>query len=154
MSPVRVGQIKSIRSAMGDKKYIAIIESPEGDDRRQHFDKKINKVVDLEPLKNAIPLNNGIAPVNYGFIVGTYNNVDEEKIDTLVISKDKLKIGQQIEINPIALMPRKDGDDKILAGDSTVVEKYKEWNDVPQKQRDLIKNFFSYHYKFYAIKSS
>lgn len=139
---------------MGDKIFQAIIESPKGDDRRRHFDKKKNKVIDLEPLKDVIPVNNGIAPINYGFIIGTKCQADNEEIDALVISENKLKIGEQVEIYPIALMLREDGDDKIVAVDNSTIKKFKTWQNIPKEKRNLIEKFFSYHHKFTEIKGS
>ena len=153
MNLVRVVQARNTKNAMGDKIFQAIIESPKGDNRRRHFDKGTNRVVDIEPLKNVIPVNNGIAPVNYGLLVGTHCEADDEEVDVLIISENKLKIGQKIKVYPIALMQRKDGDDKILASDESVMEKYKEWGNLSGKERELIRKFFSYHHKFYAIKN-
>lgn len=134
------------------KSFKAIIECPEGDDRRRHFDKKQNKVIDLGSLKNVIPLNNGITPVNYGFIKNTKCEADGDEIDVLLVSDNKIKVGEEVEINPIALILRADGDDKIVAVDESTKEKYKSWNDLPNK--DLIENFFSFHYKFLSIENS
>src|SRR4030042_1334474 len=125
------------------KKYQAIIESPEGDDRRRHFDKKKNEVINLGPLKNAIPINNGIAPINYALILNTYCKADHDEVDALIISDNKLKIGQKVDICPIAVIMRAAGDDKIIATDQTTVNKYHEWQDVPKEKRELIEKFFS-----------
>lgn len=139
---------------MAIKTYKAIIESPEGDNRRRHFDKKRNRVIDIEPLKNVIPINNGIAPVSYAMILDTYCKADNEEIDALIISDEKLKIGEEIDIYPIALLLREDNDNKIVAGDGSIAGKYKEWEDIPIKRRNLIKKFFSFHYKIYKVEDS
>jgi inorganic pyrophosphatase len=144
---------RDLRNAMGDK-YQAIIESPEGDDRRRHFDKKENRIIDIEPLKDVIPVNNGIAPINYGFILNTKCPADNDEIDVLIISDKKLKIGEQLDVYPIALIMRADGDDKIVATDSTTFNKYKEWQDIAESKRKLISDFFSCHYKILSIKDS
>ena len=134
------------------KSFKAIIESPKGDDRRRHFDKKKNRVIDLEPLKDVIPINNGITPVSYGFIKNTRCEADGDEIDVLLVSHNKLKIGEEVEIYPIALILRADGDDKIVAVNESTKRKYKSWDDLPNK--DLIEKFFSYHYKFLSIEDS
>ena len=140
---------------MGNKKkYKAIIETPEGDNRRRHFNKEKTKIIDLGPLKNVIPINNGIAPINYGFILNTYCKADNDEVDALIISEDKLRIGQEIEVYPIALILRKDKDDKIVAVDKTTFEKYQEWHDVSKEKRDLIEKFFSFHYDIITIENS
>jgi len=136
------------------KEYQAIIETPEGDNRRRHFDKKQNKVVDLQPLEEVIPVNNGIAPVNYGFIKNTHCDVDGDEIDLLLLSENKYKVGEAAEIIPIALIKRADGDDKIVGVDKATISKYKEWQDVPKEKRNLIEKFFSYHFKFISIENS
>lgn len=152
MTPARAEAVKNSKNAMGDKFFKAIIESPKGDNRRRHFDKKKNRVIDLGPLKKAIPINNGIAPVNYGFIKNTFCKADGEEIDVLLVSDNKLKIGEEVKIYPIALILRADGDDKIVAVDKSTKGKYKSWDDLPNK--DLIEKFFSYHYEFLSIKDS
>ena len=139
---------------MENKKYQAIIEIPEGDDRRRHFDKKQDKVVDVGPLKKAIPVNNGINPINYGFILNTKCPADNDEVDVLVISDQKRKIGEQLEIFPIALILRVDGDDKIVATDLTTVNKYKKWQDISEEKRNLIQDFTSYHYTILSIGNS
>ncbi len=136
------------------KKYRAIIETPEGDGRRRHFNKKQNKVIDLQPLKDVIPVNNGISPVNYGFILNTYCDADGDEVDLLLISESEYKVGESAEIYPIALLKRADGDDKVIGVDESTVAKYKEWQDVPKEKRELIEKFFSFYYKIISIENS
>jgi len=137
-----------------ENKYFALIEIPEGDDRRRHFDKKRNKVVDLGPLKNAIPVNNGIEPINYGFILNTHCEADDDEVDVNVLSERKIKIGEQLEIFPIALILRKDDDNKVIATDQTTKDKYKAWKDVPAGLRKLVEEFTSEHFRIISIENS
>ena len=74
-------------------------------------------------------MNNGIMPVHYGYIPNTLNKKEGDEIDVLVLSSDTLKVGQEIEVNPIALMRRADEDDKVVAVDSTQ-ESIKSWQDI------------------------
>lgn len=91
-------------------------------------------------------------PVDYGYIFGTLNRSEGDEIDALIISSDKLSIGQKLEIKPIAIIMRDDGDDKIVAVDRTTEKEIRKWEDIPRRQRELITNFFSYRVKFKSIK--
>jgi len=136
------------------KTYRAIIESPEGDNHRRKYKKDKKIVIDMGSLKKVIPINNGIAPVNYGLILDTYCEADNDEIDILVVSDKEIKIGQEVEVFPIAWLRRKDGDDKIVATDASTREKYREWEDIPKEKRNLIKDFFSCHYEIFAVENS
>ncbi len=131
----------------------AIIEIPKNDDRRRHLKDDKSGFIDLGPIKNIIPINNGMMPIHYGFIPETLNEKEGDEIDVLVLSDSTLQVGQEILIEPIALIRREDGDDKIVAvdeGKNTI----KQWNDMEKDYRDLIEKFFSYHHKFLSIEDA
>ncbi len=130
-----------------------IIEMPKGDSRRRHIKPDKSGFIDLGPIKEVIPINEGIIPVNYGYIPGTLNKNEGDEVDVLVLSENTFIVGQEIEVKPIALIRRADGDDKIVAVDNTK-NQYKRWQDIPMAERGLIENFFSFHHKIIFIDSA
>jgi inorganic pyrophosphatase len=129
----------------------AIIEIPLGDDRRRHMKYDKSGFIDLGPTKEVIPVNDGVMPVNYGYIKDTLNIGEGDEIDVLIFSKQILSVGQEIDILPFALIRRADGDDKVVSTDNTL--DIKSWEDIEQGERELIEKFFSYHHKFIAIEN-
>lgn len=130
-----------------------IIEIPKGDDRRRHAKYDKSGFVDLGPTKNVIPVNDGIMPIHYGYIPETLNEKEGDEIDVLVLSNKILEVGQEIEVEPIALIRREDDDDKIVAVDETM-KNIKGWIEIPGNERELIEKFFSYHHKFRSIEDA
>ncbi len=124
---------------------------PKGDDRRRHLNYEKTGIIDLGPIKDVIPVNDGIMPVNYGYIKNTRNATEGDEIDILIISEKPLVVGDEIEIYPIALLRRADGDDKIVAVD---IENspIKKWNDIPKEERELLLSYFGYHHKIVSIE--
>lgn len=131
----------------------AIIEIPKGDDRRRHIKYDKSGFVDLGPIKDIIPANNGVMPIHYGYIPNTLNVGEGDEIDILILSEKSFKAGQEIEVEPIALIKRADGDDKIVAIDDTI-KNIKSWEDVSKNEQKLIEDFFSYHHKFNSIENA
>ncbi len=131
----------------------AIIEIPKGDDRRRHIKPDKSGLIDLGPIKDVIPVNSGIMPVHYGYIPETLNDKEGDEIDVLVLSSDKLKVGQEITVEPIALIRREDEDDKVVAVDSSM-KILQKWDDLSESEKKLIGDFFGYHYKFRSIEDS
>ena len=129
----------------------AIIEMIKGDRIRRHLKYDKSGLVDLGLIKDVIPINDGVMPVHYGYIPATFNNEDEE-IDILIFSDKDLEVGEEIEVEPIALIIRADGDDKVIAVDDSV--NLKSWPDVPAGERELIEKFFSYHHEFKSIQDA
>lgn len=129
---------------------IAIIEIPKDDDRRRHITYDKSGFIDLGPIKETIPINNGVMPVHYGYIPETLNETEGDEIDILVLSSKESSVGEKIEVEPIALLSREDGDDKIVAVDETMLS-IKSWDDIPQTERELIQSFFTYYHKFTSI---
>ena len=130
----------------------AIIEIPKGDDRRRHMKYDKSGFIDLGPTKDVIPVNDGVMPIHYGYIPDTLNVGEGDEIDVLIFSKKDLSVGEEVEIYPIALINRADGDDKIVAVDDTV--DYKTWSDAPKSDRELVEKFFSYHHEFKSIQDA
>lgn len=109
--------------------------------------------IDLGPIKERIPVNGGIMPVNYGYAKGTLNESEGDEVDVLIISEADMKVGDEIAARPIALIERADGDDKIVAADETKPDLI-EWADIPSETRELIEEFFSYQHPFLSIKDA
>ncbi len=130
-----------------------IIEIPKGDNRRRHIKPDKSEFIDLGPIKDVIPVNDGVMPVHYGYIPDTLNEKEGDEVDVLVLSQIESNVGQEVEVEPIALLRREDSDDKIVAVDKTR-GLIKEWSDIPEDERKLIENFFSYHHKFTSIEDA
>lgn len=134
------------------EKVEVFIEIPKGDDRRRHLSYDKTKMLDLGPTKDVIPVNNGIMPIAYGFIIGTLQkeesskNPDEipDEIDILIYSKANFRVAETTTATPIAFITREDGDHKIVAVDSTAANDIRRWEDIPSAERDLILRFFGY----------
>lgn len=148
----RADREKNTKNAVGsrDKSMKAIIEIPKGDDRRRHIKSDKSGFIDLGPTKDVISVNDGIMPIHYGYIPETLNKKEGDEIDVLILSEKQFFVGQKVEIEPVALIRREDGDDKIVAVDETR-RSMKIWSDIPETERKLIEKFFSYQYKFISI---
>lgn len=107
----------------------AIIEIPKGDDRRRHLKNDKSGFIDLGLIKDIIIVNDGIMPVHYGYIPETLNEKEGDEIDVLVLSDKSLEVGQEIEVDPIALIRREDEDDKVVAIDESRAS-VKTWNNI------------------------
>jgi inorganic pyrophosphatase len=130
-----------------------IIEIPKGDDRRRHLKFDKTGFVDLGLIRDVIPVNEGIMPVHYGYIPGTTNPQEGDEIDVLILSESDTVVGQEMEVRPVALIRRADGDDKVVAVDETQ-ESLRDWHDVPEETRTLIEEFFSYHHAILSIENA
>lgn len=132
-----------------------IIEMLKGDNRRRHLNYAKTDIIDLGLIKDKIPVNDGIMPIDYGYILNTLNKDEGDEIDVLIISDRKFKVGQQIQAIPFALIKRADKDDKVVAVDNQHLlhSNYKSWSDIEEDLRQLIEDFFSYHHKFIAIEN-
>ena len=128
------------------------IEIPKGDDRRRHLSHDKTKMLDLGPTKKVIPVNNGIMPIAYGFIIGTLQKDESSKnpeeipdeIDVLLYSKNNFRVSDSTTATPIAFITREDGDHKVVAVDSTTSKQVKKWEDLPAHERYLILRYFGY----------
>ena len=130
----------------------ATIEIPKGDDRRRHINKyNKSEFVDLGPMKDHIPVNDGIAPEHYGFIAGTHNPHDGDEVDVIVFSDTSANVGETIEVEPIALLARADSDEKVVA--VATGSNLKEWDDLDEARRDLILQFYGSHHPILEVKN-
>ncbi len=132
--------------------YKAIIEIPKGDDRRRHKNYAGTAIEDFGPIKDKIPVNNGVMPVAYGFIVNTKNQEEGDEVDVLVFSNKNFQVGEEVEIKPIGLIFRDDKDHKVIAVDDSV--DYQNWQAVPSEEGSLIVEYFGYNHKIEAIEDT
>lgn len=125
---------------------------PKGCDRRIHSSNSGPGFVDLGPLKEAIPVNNGIMPVHYGFIEGTLNKDDGDEVDVLLFSERTFLTGDIAEARAIAVLKRTDNDHKVVAVDPT--SSWQKWEDINETERGLVLDFFSSHHVIEVIDGS
>ncbi len=73
-------------------KMKAVIEMPKGDVRRRHIKYDKSGFIDLGPIKNVIPVNDGVMPVHYGYIPETLNEKElDESFLVIITSFDRSK---------------------------------------------------------------
>ncbi|MBU1046861.1 inorganic diphosphatase [Patescibacteria group bacterium] len=130
--------------------YKAFIEIPKGDDRRRHMKFDKSGLIDLGPIKDVIPVNDGVMPVHYGYILDTLNTEENppEELDVLIFSDKDYSVSDIVDIKPIALIEREDKDHKIAAVD---LDSEKTWEDINETEKELIKDYFGYKSKITSI---
>lgn len=134
----------------------AHIEIPKGGARRTYLKYDKTGYIDIGPIKDVIPVNNGVMPVHYGFVVNTINQDEEgehpEELDVLVYSSSQLNQGDIVPIEPLALLRREDKDEKIVA---TLVgePELEKWEDIDESSRQLLLDYFGYKSKIISIES-
>ncbi len=122
--------------------YIATIEIPKGTDRRIHLSYDKRGFVDLGPIKEQIPINEGIIPVHYGYIDNTLNVGEGDEVDVLVFSQKTYKTGDKVEVEILGMFVREDGDHKIIARDDS--EENSVFEKLSETDRKLIMDYFGY----------
>jgi inorganic pyrophosphatase len=126
-------------------KYKAVIEIPKGSDRRIHLRTNGSGFEDFGPIKEKIPINEGVMPVAYGYIENVINKTEGDNVDAIIFSNQEYKTGDEIDVEAIGLLRREDEDHKIIAVDDSV--SYKSFSEVPLQERTLILDYFSYTHK-------
>ena len=122
-------------------KYEIVIEIPKGSDRRIHMKYDGSGFEDFGPIKEKIPINDGVMPVHYGYIEGIKNSTEKDDVDVLVFSTKQLNTGDRVNIEVIGIMFRDDNDHKILAKDDTVDTL--SFDDLPEA--GLVTKYFGYN---------
>jgi inorganic pyrophosphatase len=131
-------------------KYFAIIEMPKGETRRIHLSyNKSEGFIDLGPIKEQIPVNDGVMPVHYGYIENTLNSEDDDNVDVLIFSSLNYKTGDKVEIEIIGMLNRKDGDHKVIATDTSI--SINDFSEVPKDEQKLILDYFGYKSEIISI---
>ena len=128
----------------------AVIEIPKGNDRRWHLNYAKTATEDFGPIKEKIPVNDGVMPVAYGYLQNTENEAEKDNVDVLVFSTKDFAIGEEASVVPFGYLHRADGDHKVLAADDTV--SYEKWSDIPVVERELIFAFFGYNHKIEKVE--
>jgi inorganic pyrophosphatase len=123
-------------------KYEAIIEIPKGSDRRIHMKYDRSGFDDFGPIKEKIPISDGVMPVFYGYIENAVNKIEKDNVDVIIFSNKSYETGDKVEVEIIGLLNREDGDHKIIAIDDSV--SYKDFSEIPLNERKLILDYFGY----------
>lgn len=97
---------------------------------------------DFGPIKDKIPVNDGVMPVAYGYIENAINKIEKDNVDAIILSNKEYSTGDEIEVEVIGLLNREDDDHKIVAVDDSVV--YKSFSEIPAQERELILDYFGY----------
>jgi inorganic pyrophosphatase len=120
-----------------------MIEIPKGDGRRIHLDYSRTYFIDLGPIKKAIPINDGIMPIAYGFVIGTKGKEagENDELDALLYSKKSFNVGDRTRASPIAVLNLENNDHKVVFADDSAI---KNWRDLPQNDRNLLLKYFGY----------
>jgi inorganic pyrophosphatase len=132
-------------------KYIAIIEMPRGTNRRIHLAYDKSGFVDLGPIVDQVPVNEGVMPVHYGYIEGTKNETEGDEVDVIVFSKNSYKTGDRVEVEILGSLVRKDGDHKIIAHDSS--ESNLVFKNLSEAEQKIIVDFMGYKSPIISIDS-
>jgi inorganic pyrophosphatase len=123
-------------------KYKVIIEIPKGCDRRIHMKYDGSGFEDFGPIKEKIPINNGVMPIDYGFIKNSLNKEEGDNVDAIIFSNNKYKTGDELDASVLGILKRDDNDHKIIAVDNTMP--YKTFQQVPEDERRLILDYFTF----------
>ena len=107
--------------------------------------------IDLGPINEHIPVNNGVMPVNYGYIENIINKEEKDNVDVIVFSSNAYKTGDVVEVEVFGILMRKDGDHKVIASDDSI--KIENFNDVESEERDLILKYFGYKSEITSVNS-
>ncbi len=131
-------------------KLKVVIEIPKGDNRRRHLAYDKSGIIDLGPLIEAIPLNNGLMPVHYCYVPNT-KSAEGDELDLLLIDYVERQVGDEVEVRVIALIEREDQDHKIVAVlPDSFIEK---WEDVEISLRTLLLEYFGHKHKIISVGS-
>ncbi len=134
-------------------RYKAVIEMVKGENRRIHMSYDNSGFIDLGPIKEQIPINEGIMPIDYGYMVGTLNKDEKEKdaIDAIIFSTKQHKTGDEIDVEIIGVLIREDGDHKLIATDDSVI--MNDFSEVPEQERKMILDYFGYKSKVISVEN-
>lgn len=131
--------------------YKVVIEIPKGSDRRIHMRYDGSGFEDFGPIKEKIPVNDGVMPVAYGYLLDFVNKEEKDNVDVIIFSNNKYVTGDEIEGEIIGMLKRDDNDHKIIMVDNTMP--YKNFMEVPEDERRLILEYFAHNHKFISLES-
>lgn len=124
---------------------------PRGTNRRIHLAYDKSGFVDLGPIVDQVPVNEGVMPVHYGYIEGTKNETEGDEVDVIVFSKNSYKTGDRVEVEILGSLVRKDGDHKIIAHDSS--ESNLVFKNLSEAEQKIIVDFMGYKSPIISIDS-
>ncbi|MBI2121042.1 MAG: inorganic diphosphatase [Parcubacteria group bacterium] len=130
-------------------KYKAVIEIPKGCDRRIHMSYDKSGFIDLGPIKDQIPINNGMMPVHYGYIENIINKEEGDEVDVIIFSLQPHNTGDILDVDIIGMLTRKDGDHKLIAIDGS--RDIKDFEGILPEERDLILKYFGYKSEILSV---
>lgn len=133
-------------------KYLAVIEIPKGADRRIHLSLDDGVFRDFGPIKEQIPINEGVMPVHYGYIKNAINPIEKDNVDVIIFSNRQYETGDETMVEIMGMLAREDGDHKLLSTDGSagIVN----FSEVPVQERNLILEYFGYKSKIVSVDSS
>lgn len=99
---------------------------------------------DLGPIKEKIPINDGVMPIAYGYILDAINKEEKDNVDAIIFSNNKYKTGDETEGEIIGILNRDDNDHKVILVDDTIP--YKDFMEVPEDERRLILKYFGHNH--------
>ena len=105
--------------------------------------------IDLGPIKDQIPVNDGIMPIHYGYIENAINKGEGDEVDVVIFSQQPHNTGDILDVDIIGLLTRKDGDHKLVAIDDSVG--IKDFEDILPEERDLILKYFGYKSEIISV---
>ena len=129
--------------------YTATIEIPRGSNRRTHMAYGKSGFVDLGAIKDRIPVNDGVMPVHYGYLNGTFNKDDGGEVDVMVFTKNSYKTGDKVEVTVVGMLTRADGDHKVITHDNSL-ENFT-FDGLAEPERKLILDYMGYMAKITSI---
>ena len=88
----------------------AVVEDPRGATRRHAWDPEVAAWREREH-----PYARDPWPVSYGFLEDTHNPADGDPLDVMVLATRTLATGTRLAVRVVGLLPRPDGDHKVLA---------------------------------------
>jgi inorganic pyrophosphatase len=117
-----------------------VVEDPRGSTLRHFWDEGEERWIEKPHPHSQTPW-----PANYGYIIGTWNDVDEDELDALIISTDPIETGASISARAVGLLLRPDGDDKILTVpiDDPIFGAVERFDQVPAEQIQSIDDWFA-----------
>lgn len=104
---------------------------------------------DFGPIKEQIPINEGVMPVHYGYIKNTVNPIEKDNVDVIIFSNRQYETGDETVVEIMGMFTREDGDHKLLSTDDSIT--LASFSEVPVRERSLILEYFGYKSKIVSV---
>jgi inorganic pyrophosphatase len=117
-----------------------VVEDPRGSTLRHFWDEHQERWIEKPHPHSQTPW-----PANYGYVLGTRNEADNDELDALIISTDPIETGTTISGRAVGLLLRPDGDDKILAipVEDPIFGVVERFDQIPAEQIQSIEAWFA-----------